>query len=141
MKKLVKKINVLWYSHPRMAIALMLVAVNLLVILLFTCILTVVSGEAFLDSLAYLFTFTLSSDDVYNFITDGGDNLLCFIIKIVLAIIQMVIFSGALIGFTTDLLQSTIDKRLNNTGKISLSNHYVFLNWSSIGPNLIYDLS
>lgn len=141
MKKLVKKINVLWYSHPRMAIALMLVAVNLLVILLFTCILTVVSGESFLDSLAYLFTFTLSSDDVYNFITDGGDNLLCFIIKIVLAIIQMVIFSGALIGFTTDLLQSTIDKRLNNTGKISLSNHYVFLNWSSIGPNLIYDLS
>ena len=75
-----------------------------------------------------MFTFTLSSDDVYNFITDGGDNLLCFIIKIVLAIIQMVIFSGALIGFTTDLLQSTIDKRLNNTGKISLSNHYVFLN-------------
>ena len=53
----------------------------------------------------------------------------------------MVIFSGALIGFTTDLLQSTIDQRLNNTGKISLSNHYVFLNWSSIGPNLIYDLS
>ena len=141
MKKLFKKFNVLWYSHPRMAIALMLVAVNLLVILLFTCILTIVSGQNFFDSLAYLFTFTLSSDDVYNFVTDGGDNLLCFIIKIVLAVIQMVIFSGALIGFTTDLLQSTIDQRINNTGKISLNNHYVFLNWSSIGPNLIYDLS
>ena len=141
MKKILKKFNVLWYSHPRMAIALMLVAVNLIVIFLFTCILTVVSGEPFFDSLAYLFTFTLSSDDVYNFVTDGGDNLLCFIIKIILAIIQMVIFSGALIGFTTDLLQSTIDKRLNNTGKISLNDHYVFLNWSSIGPNLIYDLS
>lgn len=141
MKKLLKKINVLWYSHPRMAIALMLVAVNLFVILVFTCILTLVSEKPFFDSLAYLFTFTLSSDDVYSFVNNDGDNLICFIIKIVLAIIQMVIFSGALIGFTTDLLQSTIDQRLNNTGKISLSNHYVFLNWSSIGPNLIYDLS
>ena len=61
MKKLFKKFNVLWYTHPRMAIALMLVAVNLLVILLFTCILTFVSGQNFFDSLAYLFTFTLSS--------------------------------------------------------------------------------
>ena len=120
MKKLLKKINVLWYSHPRMAIALMLVAVNLFVILVFTCILTLVSEKPFLDSLAYLFTFTLSSDDVYSFVNNDGDNLICFIIKIVLAIIQMVIFSGALIGFTTDLLQSTIDQRLNNTGKISL---------------------
>lgn len=140
MKKLLKKINVLWYSHPRMAIALMLVAVNLVVILLFTGILTLVSEKNFLDALAYLFTYTLSSDDIYGFVS-GDDNLVCFVLKLILAIIQMIIFSGALIGFTTDLLQSTIDKRLNNTGKISLTNHYVFLNWSSIGPNLIYDLS
>jgi isoleucyl-tRNA synthetase len=26
-------------------------------------------------------------------------------------------------------------------GKITLSNHYVFLNWSSIGAHLVYDLS
>ena len=140
MKKLLKKINVLWYSHPRMAIALMLVAVNLVVILLFTVALTLLSDKNFIDSLAYLFTYTLSSDDIYGFVA-GDDNFICFILKLVLAIIQMVIFSGALIGFTTDLLQSTIDQRLNNTGKISLNNHYVFLNWSSIGPNLIYDLS
>ena len=140
MKKLLKKINVLWYSHPRMAIALMLVAVNLVVIFLFTVALTLLSDKNFIDSLAYLFTYTLSSDDIYGFVA-GDDNFICFILKLVLAIIQMVIFSGALIGFTTDLLQSTIDQRLNNTGKISLSNHYVFLNWSSIGPNLIYDLS
>lgn len=140
MKKLIKKINVLWYSHPRMAIALMLIAVNLVVILLFTVALTLLSDKNFFDSLAYLFTYTLSSDDIYGFVA-GDDNFICFILKLVLAIIQMVIFSGALIGFTTDLLQSTIDQRLNNTGKISLNNHYVFLNWSSIGPNLIYDLS
>ena len=100
MKKLLKKFNVLWYSHPRMAIALMLVAVNLIVILVFTCILTIISEKPFFDSLAYLFTFTLSSDDVYNFVNNDGDNLLCFILKIILAIIQMVIFSQSCCSFS-----------------------------------------
>ena len=131
---------ILWYSYPRVAIALSLIAVNLLVILLFTGILCVVTHNPFFDELAYIFTYTMSSDGVYDFV-QNADDLTCFIIKVILAIIQMIIFSGALIGFTTDILQSTIDKRLNNLGVINLSNHYVFLNWSSIGPHLVYDLS
>ena len=130
----------LWYSYPRVAIALSLIAVNLAVILLFTGILTLVTGNSFLDELAYIFTYTMSADGLYDFV-QNADDLACFIIKLILAIIQMLIFSGALIGFTTDILQSTIDKRLNNLGVINLSNHYVFLNWSSIGPHLVYDLS
>lgn len=133
-------INALWYSHPRVAIAVTLLLINLAVIFLFTAILSIVSGAAFFDELAYIFTFTMSSDGVYDFV-NNADDLACFIIKILLAIIQMVIFSGALIGFTTDVLESTIDNRMNNVGKLNLSNHYVILNWSSIGPRVIYDLS
>ena len=134
------KLMLLWYSHPRIAIALSLIAVNLVVILLFTAILSVVSGNNFFSELAYIFTYTMCSDGIYDFVNSQED-FACFIIKIILTVIQMIIFSGALIGFTTDILQSTIDKRLNNLGKISLSNHYVFLNWSSIGAHLVYDLS
>ena len=82
----------------------------------------------------------MCSDGIYDFVNSQED-IVCFTIKIVLTVLQMVIFSGALIGFTTDILQSTIDKRLNNLGKINLSDHYVLLNWSSIGAHLIYDLS
>ena len=133
------KILLLWYSHPRIAIALMLVGINLVVIFLFTIILSIVSGNSFIDELAYLFTYTMCSDGIYDFVNNDED-LMCFIIKIVLTIVQMVIFSGALIGFTTDLLSSTFDKRLENKGKMYLANHYVFLNWSTIGQNIIYDL-
>ena len=139
-KKNTNRFMLLWYSDPRVAIALSLIAVNLVVILIFTGILTLVTGNSFFDELAYIFTYTMSSDGVYDFV-QNVDDLACFIIKIVLAVIQMIIFSGALIGFTTDILQSTIDKRLNNLGVIKLSNHYVLLNWSSIGPHLVYDLS
>lgn len=134
------KLLLLWYSHPRIAIALTLVLVNLAIIAIFTGILSLITGNSFFDELSYIFTFTMSADGIYDFI-NGDDDIYCFIIKVVLALIQMVIFSGALIGFTTDVLQSTIDKRLRNTGRLVLKDHYVFLNWSSIGPNLIYDLS
>ncbi len=139
-KKNSNPLMILWYSYPRVAIALSLIAVNLVVIFLFTGILTAVTGNSFVDELAYIFTYTMSADGLYDFV-QNADDFACFIIKLVLAIIQMLIFSGALIGFTTDILQSTIDKRLNNLGVINLSNHYVFLNWSSIGPHLVYDLS
>ncbi|MBR2974560.1 MAG: hypothetical protein IKC47_02315 [Clostridia bacterium] len=134
------KFALLWYSHPRIAIALMLVGLNLAVIFVFTAILSVISGNPFFDELAYIFTFTMSADGIYDFV-NNVDDVACFVVKILLTVVQMVIFSGALIGFTTDLLQSTIDKRINNLGKISLSGHYVFLNWSSIGAHVIYDLS
>ena len=138
--KIKNSINALWYAHPRVAIALTLLLINFTVILLFTGILSLITGAKFTDELAYIFTFTMSSDGIYDFV-NNVDDLICFIVKIFLAIIQMVIFSGALIGFTTDILQSAIDKRMNNIGKLNLTDHYVFLNWSSIGPRVIYDLS
>ncbi len=134
------KLLVLWYAHPRLAIAGVLVVANLLVILLFTVVLSLLSGNSFFGELSYIFTYTMCSDGIYDFVNNQED-LACFIVKIVLTILQMVIFSGALIGFATDLLQNTFDKRLENKGKLSLKNHYVLLNWSSIGANIIYDLS
>ena len=141
MKKISKnKFTVLWYAHPRVAIALMLIGINLVIIFTFTAILACITKNSFFQELAYIFAFTMSSDGIYDFV-NSNDDLICFVLKIVLAIIQMIIFSGSLIGFTTDLLQSTIDSKLNNVGKMKLTDHYVFLNWSAIGPRVIYDLS
>lgn len=134
------KFLLLWYSHPRIAIALILIAINLAVIIIFTAILSIISKNPFFDELAYLFTYTMCSDGIYDFVNQQ-DDLACFIVKIILTIIQMVIFSGALIGFTTDVLSTTFDKRLENKGKLYLKNHFVFLNWSTIGQNIVYDLS
>ena len=139
MRKLRDKINLLWCSKPRLTIMLTLLLINVGVIFAFTLILSMVSGNPFFDELAYIFTYTMCSDGIYDFVNSQED-VACFVIKIILTVLQMIIFSGALIGFSTDLIQNVIDKRVNNVGKINLNNHYVFLNWSSIGPNLIYNL-
>lgn len=145
MKKRIKqqkanKLLLLWNSHPRLAILLALIIINIIVIFIFTAILSIVSGNNFFSELAYIFTYTMCSDGIYDFVNSQED-IACFVIKILLTIIQMIIFSGALIGFSTDILQSTIDKNINNLGKINIKGHYVFLNWSTIGPQMIYDLS
>ena len=70
---------VLWYSHPRTAIAISLVAVNIMVIILFSAILSLVSGNGFFSELAYIFTYTMSSDGIYDFVNQQED-LVCFII-------------------------------------------------------------
>ena len=134
------KLLLLWYAYPRLAVAAVLLTINLAVIFLFTVILALVSGNGFFDELTYLFAYTMCSDGIYDFFNNQED-VWCFIIKILLTVIQMIIFSGALIGFTTDLLQSTFDKRLNNKSKMHLKDHFVFLNWSAIGQNIIHDLT
>ncbi|MGN0345735.1 MAG: hypothetical protein ACI4DU_00445 [Lachnospiraceae bacterium] len=142
-KKNMKKTNrilLMWYSHPRIAVSLVLLTINLFVIFLFTTILTVIRQESFLDVLSYLFTFTINSGGIYEFLNDKED-VASLVIFIILAAVQMVVFAGALIGFTTDIIQTTFDNRLENKGKMYLKNHYVFLNWSTIGQNIIYDLS
>lgn len=143
MKDKRKRTNIfflLWYSYPRVAVGVFLLAINLAVILLFTVILTLISGNDFWGELSYLFTFTMCSDGIYDFVNNQED-VACFIVKIILVVIQMLIFSGALIGFTTDIIQNAFDNRIQNKGKMHLKNHFVFLNWSIIGQNMIYDLS
>lgn len=138
--KKTNKLLLLWYSYPRVAVGLVLLAINLAIILLFTVILSLISGNGFFDELSYLFTYTMCSDGIYDFVNSQED-LACFIVKIILTVIQMIIFSGALIGFTTDIISNLFDNRLQNKGKMYLENHFVFLNWSPIGQNIIHDLS
>ena len=46
------KIALLWYEHPRLAIALMLIVVNLAVILLFAGIMAIIRQENFFGELS-----------------------------------------------------------------------------------------
>lgn len=133
------KFLLLLYSHPRIAVASVLILINIIVVFLFTGILSIIRQTNFFSELAYCFVFTMSSDGLYDFFSDK--DVFCLVIKILLALIQMIIFSGALIGFTTDVLSSMFDKRLENRGKLHLKNHFVILNWSNIGPNIVYELS
>lgn len=128
-----------WYLHPHLALALGLVIVNLVIILVFTGLLSLASGNSFFEELPYCFLLTMAADGIYDFTTDKDVLQLC--IKLVMVLLQMVVFSGALIGFMTNVLENLFDKAMNHRGKLKLKNHYILLGWSTIGPNIIYDMS
>ena len=68
------------------------------------------------------------------------DNRMMLLLAIIIVIIGMVLFSGAIIATVTTALRTYIDKKSKAKGKIIVSNHFVILNWSSKVPEMIYNL-
>ena len=71
---------------------------------------------------------------------DVGDNRMMMVLAIIIVIIGMVLFSGAIIATVTTALRTFIDKKSKAKGKIMVNDHFVILNWNSKVPEMIYNL-
>ena len=71
---------------------------------------------------------------------DVGENKMMLLLAIIIVIIGMVLFSGAIIATVTTALRTFIDKKSRAKGKIYVNNHFVILNWNSKVPEMIYNL-
>ena len=69
-----------------------------------------------------------------------GDNRMMMVLAIIVVIIGMILFSGAIIATVTTALRTFIDKKSRAKGKIIVNNHFVILNWNSKVPEMIYNL-
>ena len=65
---------------------------------------------------------------------------LMMLLAIIIVILGMVLFSGAIIATVTTALRTFIDKKSKAKGKIMVNNHFVILNWNSKVPEMIYNL-
>lgn len=145
-KRQTNRLRIFYYSHPYFAIFMALILFNALLILVTALLLDVIqchvsntnpwTVENYLSSLEYCAIFTMNSGGLYD---DAAPVVVAF--KIIVNVIQTITFTGALIGLATSLLQNTFDKRIHNVGKLKIKNHYVILNWSKEGANLVRELS
>ena len=69
-----------------------------------------------------------------------GDNRMMLLLAIIIVIIGLVLFSGAIIATVTTALRGFIERKSKAKGKIIVNNHFVILNWSSKVPEMIYNL-
>ncbi len=92
--------------------------------------------QSYLKNLEYCVVFTMNTGGIYDAAPIG-----VIIMKVVLSVIQMITFTGALIGLATSILQSMFDKRIHNIGKIKIKHHFVILEWSAVGASLVRELS
>lgn len=71
---------------------------------------------------------------------DVHENRMLMMLAVVVVIIGMVLFSGAIIATVTTALRGFIERKSRAKGKIIVNNHFVILNWSSKVPEMIYNL-
>ena len=149
-RKQPNRLKLFYYSHPYFVIFNLLIIYNIILIgvaaLIMTYLMynTVVDGARLMDlswssyfkNLEYCVVFTMNTGGIYD-----NAPLSVIIMKVVLSVLQMITFTGALIGLATSILQSMFDKRIHNIGKIKIKHHYVILEWSAVGANLVRELS
>ena len=142
-------LRIFYYSHPYLVIFNALIIYNIVLLCIAAWVMTWLmaypsSGEplmeyswrSFFENLQYCTVFTMNNGGIYNTAPNS-----VVILKIILSIVQMITFTGSLIGLATSMLQGVFDRRAHNVGRLKLKNHFVSLNWSPAGANLIRELS
>ena len=149
-RKQPNRLKLFYYSHPYFVIFNILIIYNIILIgiaaLVMTYLMQGITDEngytmalnwsSYLKNLEYCAVFTMNNGGIYNQAPTS-----VIVMKIILSILQMITFTGALIGLATSILQSMFNRRIHNVGKIKIKHHYVILEWSAVGPNLIRELS
>ena len=148
-RKQPNRFKLFYYSHPYFVIFNLLIIYNLILIAVAALIMTyLMNGQSngtytmaidwpsYLKNLEYCVVFTMNTGGIY----DQAPTLV-IILKIALSVIQMITFTGALIGLATSILQTMFDKRIHNIGKVKIKHHFVILEWSAVGASLVRELS
>lgn len=148
-RKQPNRLKLFYYSHPYFVIFNLLIIYNLILIALAALVMTYlmngitrdgismsVDWDSYLKNLEYCAVFTMNTGGIY----DAAPNSV-IVLKIIVSVLQMITFTGALIGLATSILQAMFDKRIHNIGKIKIRHHFVILEWSAVGPNLVRELS
>ena len=150
-RKQASRFKTFYYSHPYFVIFNVLIVYNIILVAVAALVMTYLmdgigdtaSGlvmsinlDSYLRNLEYCAVFTMNNGGIYNQAPTS-----VIVMKIILSILQMITFSGALIGLASSILQSMFDHRIHNLGKIKIKHHFVILEWSAVGPNLVRELS
>nr|MCR5350179.1 NAD-binding protein [Acholeplasmatales bacterium] len=140
-KRRTNRIRTFYYAHPYLVIFNILIIYNIAIILLFSLLLAYlqygyIGGHEYVEAIQYCAIYTMNSGDIWK---EAPTKVV--VLKIIINTTQMITFSGALIGLATSMLQGLFNRRVHNLGKLKLKNHFVILNWSPIGANIIKELS
>ena len=135
------------YQQPLLVTIITLLLINILVL----CIGSVIAlgidaayyengffGHSFLSAFITNARWMISPNSLT--LLNVHDNRMMMVLAIIIVIIGMILFSGAIIATVTTALRTFIDKKSRAKGRIIVNNHFVILNWNSKVPEMIYNL-
>ncbi len=135
------------YQSPLLVTIVTLLVINFIILIIGSVIALIIDNnlynqanfngkylEAFVTSIKWM----ISPNTIMNYKTH--ENLELLVLAAVIVVVEMVLFSGAIVAMVTTSLRNFIDKKSKAKGKILVDNHFVILNWNSKVPDMIYNL-
>lgn len=145
--KLKAKKAIKTYQSPLLVTIITLLIINFIILFIGSLIAFILDNNlynqenfngAYLEAFVTSVKWMISPNTIMNY--KNHENLELLILAIIIVVIEMVLFSGAIVAMVTTSLRNFIDKKSKAKGKILVNNHFVILNWNSKVPDMIYNL-
>ena len=95
----------------------------------------------FLESAFYTISMILDAGCISYVVADiGPQNAAIAIVCLLIVVIGMISFTGAVIGYITNYISNFIEDSNAGNHRLLLSNHFVILNWNSRALEIVNDL-
>ena len=98
-------------------------------------------NTGFFTAVYNTFTMILDAGCIESVITDpAGANIFLIIFCLVVIVVCMITFTGALIGYATNVVSNLIENANANSIKLRISGHVAVLGWNTRASEIINDL-
>ncbi len=146
MKKVREWISIQVAKHPKRVVLVLIIFFNVLFITLSAALISALSLRGtekmnFFHAAYYTVTMILDAGCIESVIKDIGTTGVALTVTCLsVIIIGMITFSGAVIGYLTNILNDFIEKANAGNTRLYLSDHTVILNWNARAPEIVNDL-
>ncbi|WP_407385776.1 hypothetical protein [Ruminococcus sp.] len=146
MMKFREWISIQVAKHPKRVVLVLIILFNILFISVSAALISSLSLHGtekmnFFHAAYYTVTMILDAGCIEAVIKDIGTTGVALTLTcLAVIIIGMITFTGAVIGYLTNILNDFIEKASAGNTPLYLSNHTVILNWNARAPEIVNDL-
>ena len=133
-------------KHPKRVVLVLIILFNVLFITVSAVVISSLSLQGtekmnFFHAAYYTVTMILDAGCIESVVKDIGTTGVALTLTcLTVIIIGMITFTGAVIGYLTNILNDFIEKANAGNTRLYLSDHTVILNWNARAPEIVNDL-
>ncbi|MCF0228182.1 MAG: hypothetical protein HUJ76_00640 [Parasporobacterium sp.] len=146
MKKLLERFRIYRIKKPNIVILLVILLFNICWFFFSAALISAMAPSSlahrgFWDSVYYTITMILDAGCIEYVIADiGAVSVGLIIFCVIVVIVGMITFSGAVIGYVTNYISGFIENADSGNTPIKISGHIVILNWNDRAAEIINEL-
>ncbi|MBR3358388.1 MAG: hypothetical protein IKG46_11285 [Solobacterium sp.] len=146
MSHIKERFSIQLAKNPSRVILVMILLANILFICFSALLISILAPKSlhahgFWACVYYTITMVLDAGCISYVIEEVGTaSVTIIIVCVLIVLIGMVIFTGAVIGYVTNYISEFISDANNGANRLHISGHTIILNWNSRGSEIVNDL-